>query len=169
VKQNEGSDMGKAKTRAGAGTALTARERRRAADFLAGAHARMALWRGCGRRACRRRQRCGGDVDECGLRCGTKAWDFVQHLAAAIRNGSPRRAAVRAADRAVRGERGALVFDFGDRPEDRDVIEFVKNADGTWTRVDASEPPAQWELQLRRLTAAGAGWLRGVPRIGAKA
>jgi hypothetical protein len=170
VEQNEWSDMGKARTRAGAGkAALTAAQQRQAADFLAGAHARMQLWRACKRKACRRRQSCRGNVDECGLRCAPKAWEWVHHLVAAIRDGSSRRAAVRAADRKVRGERGTLVFNFGYGPEDREVIEFVKNDDGTWSRVDASAPPAEWELQLRRLTAAGAPWLRGAPRLGAEA
>lgn len=48
------------------------------------------------------------------------------------------------------GERAVLVFDFGDRSEG----EFMKNDDGTWSRVDDSQPPANWELQLRALTAA---------------
>jgi hypothetical protein len=154
--------MGKAKTRAGAGKALTAAEQRQAADFLAGAHARMELWRACKRKACRRRQSCcGGNVDECGARCAPKAWEWVHRLLQAMREGNSRRAAVRAADRAVPRERERIVykFGFGDPP---DVVVWRKD-DGTFGQIDGEPPPTEVARLTRPLTAAGAPWLRGAP------
>ena len=56
----------KPKTRAPVAPPLTAAEQRQVAERLSEAHADMALWRACKRKACGRRRRCGGDVDECG-------------------------------------------------------------------------------------------------------
>ena len=149
--------MSKTKPRARVETTLTAPERRHAAQRLAAAHAGMRLWRACKSKACWRRRGCGGDVDQCGARCAPKAWAWVHQVLAAIRSGTTRHAAVRLADRAAHGEIFTLVFDLGDEV---DEVSFLKNDDGSWTRIDDQAPPSELELQLRRLTAAGAGWLR---------
>ena len=36
-------------------------------------------------------------------------------------------------------------------------VSFLKNDDGSWTRIDDQAPPSELELQLRRLTGGGAG------------
>jgi hypothetical protein len=149
--------MSKTKPRAGVDTTLTAAERRRVAQRLAAAHAGMRLWRACKSKACWRRRGCGSDVDQCGVRCAPKAWAWVHQVLAAIRSGTTRRAAVRLADRATRGEIVTLVFDLGDEV---DEVSFLKTDDGSWTRIDDQAPPSELELQLRRLTGGGAGWLR---------
>jgi hypothetical protein len=41
-----------------------------------------------------------------------------------------------------------------------DEVSFLKTDDGSWTRIDDQAPPSELELQLRRLTGGGAGWLR---------
>ena len=149
--------MSKTKPRASVDTTLTTAERRHVAQRLAAAHGGMRLWRACKSKACWRRRGCGGDVDQCGARCAPKAWAWVHQVLAAIRGGTTRRAAVRMADRAAHGEIFTWVFDLGDEV---DEVSFLKNDDGSWTRIDDQAPPSELELQLRRLAGGGAGWLR---------
>jgi len=58
--------------------ALTAAEQHHVAQQLCAAHAGMALWRACKRKACGRRRRCGGDVDPCGARCSPNSSSATQ-------------------------------------------------------------------------------------------
>ena len=85
----------KTKTRAPVAPPLTAAEQRHVAERLTAAHAGLALWRACERKACGRRRRCGGDVDQCGARRSPRAWACVHEILAAIRAGR-RRASRRA-------------------------------------------------------------------------
>jgi hypothetical protein len=55
-------------------------------------------------------------------------------------------------------ERVRIVFGFGDPP---DVV-WEKADDGTWRTVRDGEPPSELRLQLRRLAAGGARWMRAV-------
>ena len=86
----------KTKTRARVEPPLTAAEQRHVAERLSAAHAGMALWRACKRKACRRRRRCGGDVDQCGARRSPRAWACVHEILAAIRAGKTPRVRRRA-------------------------------------------------------------------------
>jgi hypothetical protein len=157
------AEPSKRKSRAGVDTVLTAAERRHVAERLSAAHAGMALWRACKSKACCRRRRCGADVDACGARCSPKGWAWVHDVLAAIRSGTTRRAARRAADRTAQGERFTMVFDMGEG--EFDEVHFIKNDDGGWKHFDASAPPSELELQLRRLGGAGTGWLRAAGRV----
>ena len=161
--RHEGSGMSKTKPRARVDTTLTAAQRRHVAQRLAAAHAGMRLWRACKTKACWRRRGCGGDVDQCGARCAPKAWAWVHQVLAAIRSGTTRHAAVRLADRAAHGEIFTLVFDLGDEV---DEVSFLKNDDGSWTRIDDQAPTSELELQLRRLT--GSAWLRAAGPVDGK-
>ena len=154
------SDAEPSKTKTGAHVEppLTAAEQRHVAERLSAAHAGMALWRACKRRACWRRRRCGGDVDQCGARCSPKAWACVHEILAAIRAGQPPRAAARVAGRKAMPERVRIVFGFGKPP---DVV-WEKEDDGSWRTVRDGEPPSKLTLQLRRLSAGGARWMRAV-------
>jgi len=146
-----------AKTRAPVALPLTAAEQRHVAARLTAAHAGMALWRGCKRKACARRRRCGGDVDECGALRSPRAWACVHEILEAIRAGQAPRRAARVAARRARPER-QRVFGSGIlRPFTRE-----KRADGTWRAVVEGQPPSQLTLQLRRLRAGSARWMRGM-------
>jgi hypothetical protein len=146
----------KTQTRARVAPPLTAAEQRQVAAQLSAAHAGMALWRACKRKACRRRRRCGGNVNSCGARCSPRAWACVHEILAAIRAGKTARAAARVAGRRAMPERLRYVFGFGIPPE------FVKekHADGTWRIFGEGEPPSELTLQLRRLRAGSARWMR---------
>ena len=85
----------KPKTRAPVAPPLTAAEQRHVAERLTAAHADLALWRACERKACGRRRRCGGDVDQCGARRSPRAWACVHEILAAIRAGTAPRVAAR--------------------------------------------------------------------------
>ena len=148
----------KTKTRARVAPPLTAAEQRHVAERLSAAHAGMALWRACKCKACRRRRRCAGDVDRCGARRSPRAWACVHEILAAIRAGKTARAATRVAGRRAMPERLRYVFGFGDPP---DVV-WEKEDDGTWRTVRDGEPPSELRLQLRRLSAGGARWMRAV-------
>ena len=137
---------------------LTAAEQRHVAERLSAAHAGMALWRACKRKACRRRRRCGGDVDRCGARRSPRAWACVHEILAAIRAGKTARAATRAARRRAMPERLRYVFGFGVSPA---WIE-EKHADGSWRIFGEGEPPSELTLQLRRLRAGSARWMRAI-------
>jgi hypothetical protein len=89
----------------------------------------------------------------------------VHQVLAAIRSGTTRHAAVRLADRAAHGEIFTLVFDLGDEV---DEVSFLKNDDGSWTRIDDQAPTSELELQLRRLSGGGAGWLRAAGHVGGR-
>src|SRR4051794_37891364 len=78
----------KTNTRARVAPPLTAAEQRHVAERLTAAHASMALWRACKRKACSRRRRCGGDVDECGALRSPRAWACVHEILAATRAGT---------------------------------------------------------------------------------
>ena len=147
----------KTKTRAHVAPPLTAAEQRHVAERLTAAHADLALWRACERKACGRRRRCGGDVDQCGARRSPRAWACVHEILAAIRAGTTPRRAARVATRRARPER-QRVFGFGILPE----FTREKRADGRWRGVVEGQPPSQLTLQLRRLRAGSAGWLRAV-------
>ena len=82
----------KTKTRARVAPPLTAAEQRHVAERLTAAHADLALWRACERKACGRRRRCSGDVDQCGARRSPRAWACVHEILAAIRAGTTPRA-----------------------------------------------------------------------------
>ena len=107
-----------------------------------------------------RHVRCGGDVDQCGARCSPKAWACVHEILAAIRAGKPPRAAARVASRKAMPERVRIVFGFGKPPD----CVWEKEDDGTWRTVRDGEPPSELRLQLRRLSAGGARWMRAVGR-----
>ena len=77
----------KSKTRAPVAPPLTAAEERQVAQRLSEVHADLALWRACKRKACGRRRRCSGDVDQCGARRSRRAWACVHEILAAIRAG----------------------------------------------------------------------------------
>ena len=149
----------KTKTRAPIAPPLTAAEQSQVAERLTAAHADLALWRACERKACGRRRRCGGDVDQCGARRAPRAWACVHEILAAIRAGTAPRAAARVAGRRARPER-QRVFGSGIlRPFTRE-----KRADGTWRAVVEGQPPSQLTLQLRRLRAGSARWMRAAGR-----
>jgi hypothetical protein len=148
----------KSKPRARVEPPLTAAEQRHVAERLAAAHASMALWRACKRKACWRRRRCGGDVDQCGARCSPKAWGCVHEILAAIRAGQPPRAAARVAGRKALPQRLHIIFGFGNPPD----VYWEKKDDGGWRVVGDAEPPSALRLQLRRLAAGGSRWLRAV-------
>ena len=135
---------------------LTAAEQRQVAQRLTAAHAAMALWRACRHGVCRRRRRCCGDVNSCGARRSPKAWAWVHEVLGAIRSGTARRAAVRAADRRARPERVKVKFGFGDPP----FVMLEKKDDGTWGRIADYPPPSPVELQLRPVRGRGSRWLR---------
>ena len=150
----------KPKTRARVAPPLTAAEQRHVAERLTAAHADLALWRACERKACGRRRRCGGDVDQCGARRSPRAWACVHEILAAIRAGTTPRVAARVAGRRAMPPRHRYVFGYGDPPE---WIE-EQQADGTWRIFGEGEPPSQLTLQLRRLRAGSARWMRAVGR-----
>ena len=95
----------KPKTPARVAPPLTAAEQRHVAERLTAAHADLALWRVCERKACGRRRRCGGDVDQCGARRSPRAWACVYEILAAIRAGTKPRTAARVAGRRARPQR----------------------------------------------------------------
>ena len=148
----------KTKTRARVAPPLTAAEQRHVAERLTAAHADLALWRACERKACGRRRRCGGDVDQCGARRAPRVWACVHEILAAIRAGKAPRVAARVAGRRAMPPRQRYVFGYGDPPE---WIE-EQHADGTWRIFGEGEPPSQLTLQLRRLRAGSARWMRAV-------
>jgi hypothetical protein len=147
----------KAKTRAPVAPPLTPAEQRHVAARLTAAHAAMALWRACRHSVCRRRRRCCGPVDRCGALCSPRAWACVHEILDAIRAGHAPRRAARVAVRRARPERLHYVFGFGDPPE----FTHEKIADGKWREVGEG-PPLQLTLQLRRLRAGSARWLRAM-------
>jgi hypothetical protein len=55
-------------------------------------------------------------------------------------------------------ERVRIVFGFGNPPD----LLWEKTDDGTWRTVRDGEPPSELRLQLRRLAAGGARWMRAV-------
>jgi hypothetical protein len=136
---------------------LTAAEQRHVAQRLSEVHADLALWRACERKACGRRRRCAGDVDECGALRSPRAWACLHEILAAIRAGTAPRRAARVATRRARPER-QRVFGFGLLPG----FTREKRADGSWRAVGEGQPPSQLTLQLRRLRAGSAHWLRAV-------
>jgi len=148
----------KAKTRAPVAPPLTAAEQRRVAERLFEAHADLALWRACARKACERRRRCAGDVDSCGARRAPRVWACVHEILAAIRAGTTPRAAAHVAGRRAMPPRQRYVFGYGDPPEWTEE----QQADGTWRISGEGEPPSQLTLQLRRLRAGSARWMRAV-------
>jgi hypothetical protein len=148
----------KPKTRAPAAPPLSAAEQRQVAERLAAAHAAMALWRACKRGACRRRRRCCGPVDQCGARGSPRAWACVHEILAAIRAGTAPSAAARVAARRAMPERLRYVFGFGLPPE----FTKEKHADGRWREIGEGQPPSQLTLQLRRLRAGSARWMRAM-------
>ena len=154
----------KVKTRATVAPPLSAAEQRQVAERLTAAHAAMALWRACRHSVCRRRRRCCGPVDRCGAIRSPRAWACVHEILDAIRAGQAPRRAARVAARRARPERLRYVFGFGIPPE------FTKEklADGRWRDVEEGQPPAQLTLQLRRLRAGGARWMRGMGQGGGK-
>ena len=77
----------KPKTPARVAPPLTAAEQRHVAQRLSEVHADLALWRACERKACGRRRRCSGDVDQCGARRAPRIWACVHEILAAIRAG----------------------------------------------------------------------------------
>jgi hypothetical protein len=145
------------KTRAPVAASLTAAEQRQVAQRLSEVHADLALWRACGSKACGRRRRCSGDVDECGALRSPRAWACLHEILAAIRAGKTRRRAARVATRRARPER-QRVFGFGLPPG----FTREKHADGRWREVSEGQPPPQLTLQLRRLRAGSARWIRAV-------
>ena len=145
------------KTPARVAPPLTAAEQRQVAQRLSEVHADLALWRACGRKACGRQRRCGGDVDRCGARRSPRVWACVHEILAAIRAGKAPRAAARVATRRARPER-QRVFGFGLPPG----FTRAKHADGRWREVREGQPPPQLTLQLRRLRAGCARWMRAV-------
>ena len=147
----------KTKTRAPIAPPLTAAEQSQVAERLTAAHADLALWRACERKACGRRRRCAGDVDQCGARRAPRAWACVHEILAAIRAGTTPRTAARVAGRRARPER-QRVFGFGFPPG----FTREKQADGRWRKVVEGQPPSQLTLQLRWLRAGGARWMRAV-------
>ena len=154
----------KPKIRARVAPPLTAAEQRHVAERLTAAHADLALWRACERKACGRRRHCSGDVDQCGARRSPRAWACVHEILAAIRAGTAPRAAARVAGRRAMPERHRYVFGYGDPPE---WIE-EQQPDGTWRIFGEGEPPSQLTLQLRRLRAGSARWMRAVGGVDGK-
>ena len=152
------AEPSKTKSRARVAPPLTAAEQCHVAERLAAAHAGMALWRACKRKACWRRRRCGGEVDQCGARCAPKAWACVHEILAPIRDRKPLRAAARVAGRKAMPERLHIIFGFGNPPD----VFWEKKDDGTWRVVGDAEPPSELRLQLRRLSAGGSRWLRAM-------
>jgi hypothetical protein len=148
----------KSKTRAPVAPPLTPAEQRQVAERLSEVHADLALWRACERKACGRRRRCCGDVASCGARRSPRAWACLHEILAAIRAGKTPRAAARVAGRRAMPQRHRYVFGYGDPPE---WIE-EQQADGTWRIFGEGEPPSQLTLQLRRLRAGSARWMRAV-------
>src|SRR4051794_1244571 len=151
----------KPKTSAPVAPPLTAAEQRHAAARLTAAHADLALWRACERKACGRRRRCCGDVDSCGARRSPRAWACVHEILAAIRAGTTPRTAARVAGRRARPER-QRVFGFGFPPG----FTREKHADGRWREIVEGQPPSQLTLQLRRLRAGSARWMRAMGQGG---
>ena len=82
----------------------------------------------------------------------------MHEILAAIRAGKTPRAAARVAGRRAMPPRQRYVFGYGDPPE---WIE-EQQADGTWRIFGEGEPPSQLTLQLRRLRAGSARWMRAV-------
>ena len=76
--------------------------------------------------------------------------------------GKAPRAAARVAERRAMPPRQRYVFGYGDPPE---WIE-EQQADGTWRIFGEGEPPSQLTLQLRRLRAGSARWMRAVGQGG---
>jgi hypothetical protein len=147
----------KTKTRADVAPPLTAAEQRHVAERLTAAHADLALWRACERKACGRWRRCAGDVDQCGAHRAPRVWACVHEILAAIRVGTTPRVAARVATGRARPER-QRVFGFGLPPG----FTREKHADGRWRAVVEGQPPSQLTLQLRRLRAGSARWMRAV-------
>ena len=152
------------KTPARVAPPLTAAEQRQVAQRLSEVHADLALWRACGRKACGRQRRCGGDVDRCGARRSPRAWACVHEILAAIRAGTTPRTEARVAGRRAMPQRHRYVFGYGDPPE---WIE-EQHPDGTWRIFGEGEPPSQLTLQLRRLRAGSARWMRVVGGVDGK-
>jgi hypothetical protein len=151
-------------TKSGEPTAkLTARQQRRATALYASAHDGMALWRACGRKACRRTQACAEDRTQCGARCAPQAWAFVQHAVTALATGAPRRAAMRAAEKASPRGREKIVFRW--RGGDLADVVWVRKDDGSMGVVDGPLPPTPWAVQLRRLVGHGSRWPRDTTAV----
>jgi len=152
-------------TRAGKDRAPGAADEREAADVLRGVHERLGLWRLCRKKACRRRRRCGGDVDECGARCFSEAWAWVHQVAKAMREGRSPRAAARAADRDLLPKPRPRIF-FGWRGC-KQIFE-MRVPDENVERVRAAQAAraaARQAALTRRLAASHSPWLRGaMPR-----
>jgi hypothetical protein len=155
---DEGRLLGK---QAGAEEKLTAAEQRQVADFLSDTHQRLRLWGMCKNKACRRTRACGGDVDECGARCGPQRWKWVHQVVKTIRVGRSGRAAARAADRHLLGGLGQVTIK-GCLGTPSTV--FWVEQEGKWTAVKPGDERARpaFGAQFWRLT--GAAWLRTAPR-----
>jgi hypothetical protein len=161
-------EMGRAGTKAGAG-----KDRARGttappeiAGVLRGAHARLALWRLCTSKACRRGRRCGGDVEECGARHFPGAWAWLAQVAQAVRAGEPLRAAAGAADLAhMPRARPRITFSWRGWPHQ--VWEMALPDDESVKRVLAARArhaAEREDARTRRLAASHSPWLRAALR-----
>jgi len=92
------------------------RERREAAaqpdiaDALRLAYDQLGRWRRCNDRRCRRHHGCRGDVHACGTADHKRGWTWLHHALQAVRAGQRPRAAMRAADVAVRPKMRTITF-----------------------------------------------------------
>ena len=103
----------KPKTPARVAPPLTAAEQRHVAQRLSEVHADLALWRACERKACGRRRRCSGDVDQCGARRAADSGPACMKFWRRSEPGKAPRAAARVAERRAMPPRQRYVF--GDR------------------------------------------------------
>jgi hypothetical protein len=159
-------EMGRAGTQVGAGKdrARGSAAPQEIAGVLRGAHARLALWRVCRNKACRRGRRCGGDVDHCGARCFPQAWAWLAQVAQAVRAGGSPRAAARAADLALMPKpRPRIFWSWRGWHETYEMPVTDENVE----RVRAAQAAREAERQaarIPRLAAAHSPWLRAALR-----
>jgi hypothetical protein len=157
--------MSAAKKRTSAEEELAAAEQRVLAPLLCEAHARLELWRLCEDKICRRRESCGGEVDQCGARVASQGWAWLHHGLRAMREGKSQAVAVEAANFAALGYRERVTIAWkGDvwKP-----IEFFMRNDGTMIRTDLA--PSQPDIGPQFLQLVESPWLHSALHANAKA
>jgi hypothetical protein len=148
--------MSAAKKRTRAEEKLAVAEQRRLAPVLQEAHARLRLWRTCDDKTCRRRQSCGGEVDQCGARVAPQGWAWLHQVIKAMREGQSQSAAVEAANRAALGYGQRVTLRWPNCPFWA-PIEWVQLRDGSWARADMV--PTQPDIEAQFIELAASSWL----------
>jgi hypothetical protein len=159
--------MGRAGTQASAGKdrAQRAAAPPELARVLRVAHARLALWRLCANKSCRRGRRCFGDVGGCGARDFPGAWAWLKQVATAVHAGQPPHAAARAADLAHMPKPRPRIFFRWSGYDKVWEMALPDNESAERVRAARARHAAECEAaRTRRLAVTHSPWLRAALR-----